>query len=83
MGPARAFEEREKFGKIIFFLRNAFLSKIAVLDFHMALFYSFHVFFGFLAEICFRTIAKLPQKASSRTQTCSFGASCTLPQATV
>ena len=38
-----------------------------------------NVFFRFLAEIRFRTMIKLPQKASSRTQMCSFGTSCTLP----
>ena len=44
---------------------------------------SFNMFFRFLAEIRFRTIMKIPQKATSRTKTCSFRASVTLPQVTV
>ena len=49
----------------------------------MTFFDRFDVFFRFLAEKRFRTIMKLPQKASSRTQTCSFGTSVTLPEVTV
>ena len=49
----------------------------------MLFFDSCHVFFRFLAEMCFRTIMKLPQKAGSRTWTCSFGTSVTLPWVTV
>ena len=40
---------------------------------------SFNVLFRFLAEICFRAIIKLPQKASLGTKACSFGTSITLP----
>ena len=36
-------------------------------------FYCFNVFFRFLAEIRFRTIIKLPQKASSRLKKYNFG----------
>ena len=46
-------------------------------------FYSFNAFFRFLSEIHFRKIMKSPQKASSRTKTCSFGTSVTLPEVTV
>ena len=60
MGPARALEEREKFRKNIFSLRNTFLSKIVVFDLHMLFFVRFNVFFRFLAEIRFRTIIRLP-----------------------
>ena len=38
----------------------------------MVLFHSFTVFFRFGAEICFRTIMKLPQKGSFGTTTFSF-----------
>ena len=84
MGPARALEEREKFRKNAHVsLRNTFFSEITVFDLHMALSDIFNVFFRFLAEIRFRTIMKLPQKASSRTKTCSFGTSVTLPSVSV
>ena len=43
------------------------------------LFDSFKVFFRFLTKIRFRTIMELPQKAISRTRTCSFRTSVTLP----
>ena len=60
--------------------RKAFFSDIVVYDhLHIEFFNGFNVFFRFLAEIRFRTIMKLPQKASSRTKTCSFGTSVTLP----
>ena len=78
MGPARALEEREKFRKN-YFLRNTCLSKIVVVDIHVTFLNGFNLFFRFLAEIRFRTIMKLPQKASSRTKTCSFRTSVTLP----
>ena len=79
VGPARALEEREKFRTNTFFAQHTFFSKIVVLDPHMALFDSFSVFLRFLAEIRYRTMMKLPQKASSRTKTCSFRTSVTLP----
>ena len=78
MGPARALDERENLEKQ-FFLSNAFFSNIVVFDLHIVFFYGFNVFFRFLAEIRFRTIMKLPQKASSRTKTCSLDTSVTLP----
>ena len=58
---------------------KCFFPQIVVFDLHMAFFDSFNVFFRFLAEIRFRLMMKLPQKASSRTQTCSFRTSVTLP----
>ena len=61
------------------FSLNASLSKIVFLNFHMAFIDNLNVDFRFLAEIRFRTIMKLPQKGSSRTKTCSFGTSVTLP----
>ena len=42
-------------------------------------FVSFNMFFRFLAEKRFKTIMKLPQKASFGTNMCSFGTSITLP----
>ena len=39
----------------------------------------FNVFFRFMAEIRFRTIMKLHQKASFGTKTCSVRTSITLP----
>ena len=64
------------------FLRNTCLSKIIGFDLHIAVFDSFKVFFRFLAETPFRTIAKLLQKASSRIKTCSFGTFVILPEVT-
>ena len=61
------------------FIYIRFFSKIVVIDLHTIFFDGFSVFFRFLAEIRFRTIMKLPQKASSRTKTCSFDTSVTLP----
>ena len=58
---------------------NTFLGKIIVFDLHIAFFDSVNVFFMFLAEICFRTIMKLLQKASLGTKARSFGTSITLP----
>ena len=78
-GPARALEEREKFWKNVFFIFKYRLPKIVVFNIHMPFFDGSNVFFRFLVEMRFRTILKLPQKASSRTKTCSFGTSCTLP----
>ena len=37
------------------------------------------VFFRFLAQICFGTPLKSPQKPSSRSQSCKFPPTCTLP----
>ena len=79
MGPYGPVWGRNPPGKTYFFSLNKSLSKIVVFDLHMTSFAGFIVFFRFLAEMRFRTIIKLPQKASSRTKTCSFGTSCTLP----
>ena len=64
--------------------RNVFVCKfiflkIVVLDLHITFFDSLNVFFRFLADIRFRTNMRSPQKGSSRTKTCSFGTSVTLP----
>ena len=84
MSPARALEEWERFRKnAAFFVRHTFFPQIMVFDLHMMFFVRFNVFFRFLTEVRFRTIIKLHQKAGSRTKTCSFGTSCTLPQVTV
>ena len=62
------------------FYCNAFLSKIVDLHTNTKSSDSFNVFFRFLAaEIRFRTIMKLPQRASFGTKTCSFRTSVTLP----
>jgi len=52
---------------------------IFVFNANTTLFDSFKVFFRFLIEIRFRTIAKLPQKTSFGTKLSSFGTSITLP----
>ena len=72
MDPARILDEREKFRKNNFFYITHFHQKIIVFDLHIKFFDSFDVFFRFLTEICFRTVMKLPQKASSRTKPCRF-----------
>ena len=80
MGPAWALEEPEKIRKnYLSFYVTKFSQKNIVFNLHRILFNSFNVFFRFLAEIRFRAIIKLPQKANSRTKTCSFSTSCTLP----
>ena len=64
---------------VAFFLYIAHFLKNRRFDLHVTFFDSFNLFFRFLAEIRFRTIIKLPQKASCRTKTCSFGTSVILP----
>ena len=66
------------FVKTRIFHKRIFI-KIHCFDLHVTFFDRFNVFFRFLAEIRFRTIMKLPQKASFGTKTCSFGTSITLP----
>ena len=83
MGPARALEERERFKNnshfVIFLYVTHSSQKSSSSDLYIAFFDVFFVFFRFLAEIRFRTIMKLPPKASSRNKPCSFGTSVTLP----
>ena len=61
---------------------DAFSLRIIVFDINTTYFDSFIVLFRYLAEIQFRTIMKLHQKASFGTQTCSFVTSITLPTGT-
>ena len=78
MGPARACMRAKSSRKIIFVF-NTFCYKSLFLTSIYDVFYSFNVFFRFLAEIRFRTIMKLHEKASFGTKACSFGTSITLP----
>ena len=78
MGPARDRMRANSSRKSTFFVPHSFM-KIVVYDINTASFYSVNVFFRFLAEIRFRTIMKLPQKASFVTEMYSFGTSITLP----
>ena len=55
-----------------FYKKHIFAYKYYVLN-------SFNMFLRFLVGIRFRTMMKLPQKASFGTNTCSFGTSITLP----
>ena len=60
------------FIRITIIIMNRFSYKYIVIT-------SFNGFFRFRAEVCFRTIMKLPQKTSFVTTMCSFGSSVTLP----
>ena len=65
--------------KRTFLFRRISINIIVAFDANAAFVNSFNVFSRFLAEIGFRTIMKLSQKASFGTKACSFGTSITLP----
>ena len=72
MGPAWAFEKREKFWKSAFLFKHIVIKKIVVFDLHMLLVDGFNVFLSFLAEIRFRTMVKLPQKVHLGPEMCEI-----------
>ena len=78
VGPARALEERDKFRKNMFCLRNTLFLKIVIFDLQTKFVDGFNEFFRFLAEIRLRTLIKSPQKARSRPKMCKFRTTCTL-----
>ena len=85
MGPARArMRAKSSRNNQLFFLlfKRMFIKNLRFWPpYHV--FHSFNLFLRFLAEIRFRTIMTLPQKAFSRTKMCSFRTSVTLPGVTL
>ena len=70
--------QKLNFGSPIF-LHNTFFSKIVVFGLQTTFFDGKTVFFRFLAEIRLRRPIKSHQKTSSRSQSCNFHPTCTLP----
>ena len=70
-GPWRAGKVQEK--RIPFFFEHIFTKENIVFGLQTTVFYGFSMLLSFLAEKCYRTIMKSPQKPSFGTKMCSDG----------